>query len=118
MSASGSVSVMLSFCRAPPLHLTPSDLDYNPFSRQRQERFMQAFIPRVLALAPLNYALNVLKHCRVSVQIVQVKKQFFSQATGTTVVYSASDKTRIEGGCRSVRVICRRERGWSLNLSA
>lgn len=77
---------MLSFCRAPPLHLTPSDLDYNPFSRQRQERFMQAFIPRVLALAPLNCALNVLKHCRVSVQIVQVKKQFFSQATGTTVV--------------------------------
>ncbi len=45
---------------------------------------MQAFL-RVLALAPLNHALNVLKHCRVSVQILQVKKQFFSQATGTTV---------------------------------
>jgi hypothetical protein len=46
---------------------------------------MQTFL-RVLALAPLiNHAPNVLKHSRVSVQIVQVKKQFFSQATGTTV---------------------------------
>ena len=75
---------------------------------------MQAFLLRVLALAPLNHALNVLKHWRVSVQIVQVKNNF--SAKPLAQLLQRFGRTRIEGG--SVRVICRRERGWSLNLSA
>lgn len=75
---------------------------------------MQAFLLRVLALAPLNHALNVLKHWRVSVQIVQVKNNFSAKPLAQLLQRFGQDKDRRRLGTRHLSVtVCRRERGWS-----